>query len=75
MNLFKAFDCLPHSLIFSKLYTYGASESACKLIARVGVGGWVVVEGGEGGDGGAVGVGRGRWGCWVCMLGKLASGI
>ena len=29
----KAFDYLPNSLIICKLYAYGVSASACKLIA------------------------------------------
>ena len=33
MDLSKAFDCLSHSVIIWKLYAYGASESAYKLIA------------------------------------------
>ena len=32
MDLSKAFDCLPHGLIFDKLTAYGLSNSACSLL-------------------------------------------
>ena len=32
MNLSKAFDCLPHGLIISKLHAYGVSTPACELL-------------------------------------------
>ena len=33
MDLSKAFDCLPHHLTMCKLRAYGASQSACTLLA------------------------------------------
>ena len=33
MDLSKAFDCLPHSLIIAKLNAYGLTEPACELVA------------------------------------------
>ena len=33
MDLSKAFDCLPYSLIICKWFAYGVSASVCKLIA------------------------------------------
>ena len=33
MDLSKAFDCLPHELIISKLKAYGVSDSSCRLMA------------------------------------------
>ena len=32
MDLAKAFDCLPHGLIISKLHAYGVSTPACELL-------------------------------------------
>ena len=32
MDLSKAFDCLPHDLIISKLHAYGVSTPACELL-------------------------------------------
>ncbi len=32
-DLSKAFDCLPHGLLVSKMYAYGLSRTSCRLIA------------------------------------------
>jgi hypothetical protein len=32
MDLSSAFDCLPHSLLISKMYAYGLNTSACELV-------------------------------------------
>ena len=34
MDLSKAFDCLPHKLLISKLHAYGMTDSACELIRQ-----------------------------------------
>ena len=32
MDLFKAFDCLPHNLIIAKLHVYGVDHDSLRLI-------------------------------------------
>ena len=34
MDLFKAFDCLPHGVLIAKLHAYSFSMSACELISN-----------------------------------------
>ena len=34
MDMTKAFDCLPHSLLFGKLSAYGLSDKSCSLVSN-----------------------------------------